>query len=176
MIVVFGEKMMDMCRANGVPHLVDASLTYSILDRHGRIRPEIDFFDRFVILTPEGGEDVRDRIAILLGDERCSWAYLPEDSAAISATVAGAVPMWTDEIARLSDIPEPGPEKLYKVARDSDTGNTALASLDRHGFRITVPAFMPIIGPYGSGKSVLLRQLLETLWRLHGWRWGRSAG
>ncbi len=29
---------------------------------------------------------------------------------------------------------------------------------------------MPIIGPYGSGKSVLLRQLLVNLWRLHGWR------
>jgi hypothetical protein len=29
---------------------------------------------------------------------------------------------------------------------------------------------MPIIGPYGSGKSVFLRQLLVNLWRLHGWK------
>ena len=29
---------------------------------------------------------------------------------------------------------------------------------------------MPIIGPYGSGKSVLLRQLLINPWRLHGWK------
>jgi twinkle protein len=29
---------------------------------------------------------------------------------------------------------------------------------------------MPIIGPYGSGKSVLLRQLLLNLWRQHKWK------
>ena len=29
---------------------------------------------------------------------------------------------------------------------------------------------MSIIGPYGSGKSVFLRQLLVNLWRLHGWK------
>jgi twinkle protein len=29
---------------------------------------------------------------------------------------------------------------------------------------------MPVIGPYGSGKSVLLHQLLVNLWRLHGWK------
>src|SRR5262249_28940873 len=47
---------------------------------------------------------------------------------------------------------------------------SGLAGLDKHGLRITLPAFMPIIGPYGSGKSVLLRQLLVNLWRLHKWR------
>jgi twinkle protein len=30
---------------------------------------------------------------------------------------------------------------------------------------------MPVIGPYGSGKSVFLRQLLVQLWRLHGWKY-----
>ena len=29
---------------------------------------------------------------------------------------------------------------------------------------------MPIIGPYASGESVLLRQLLFNLWRLHKWK------
>src|SRR5690606_21098740 len=42
--------------------------------------------------------------------------------------------------------------------------------LDKHGFRFVRPAFMSFIGPYGSGKAVLLRQLAANLWRLHGWR------
>src|SRR5262249_3034944 len=47
---------------------------------------------------------------------------------------------------------------------------TGFDMLDQHGFRVTLPAFMPIIGPYGSGKSVFLRQLLVNLYRLHGWK------
>src|SRR5262249_17742908 len=41
---------------------------------------------------------------------------------------------------------------------------------DDHGFRFVLPAFMSLIGPYGSGKSALLRQLLCQIWRLHKWR------
>jgi twinkle protein len=153
--------MADICRANGMRHVVEASSPAALLDREGRVRHEVDFFGKFVILIPEGGESLRDTIAVGLGDERCRWAYLPDDPSAIPSAVAGAKPMWTDEIAGLDDIPEPGALTVYK---------SGLAGLDRHGFRITLPAFMPIIGPYGSGKSVLLRQLLVNLWRLHGWR------
>ncbi|MGO4685801.1 AAA family ATPase [Hyphomicrobium sp. 2TAF46] len=69
--------------------------------------------------------------------------------------------MWTDEVCTIDDIPEPGAEKLYA---------TGLYGLDAHGFRLVRPAFMPVIGPYGSGKSVLLRQLAVNLWRQYRWR------
>ena len=69
--------------------------------------------------------------------------------------------MWSDEICTIDDIPEPGVDKLYE---------TGLGALDAHGFRLVRPAFMPVIGPYGSGKSVLLRQLAVNFWNLHGWR------
>lgn len=153
--------MEALCRVNGMRHVVDATSPNALLDRDGRVRHEVDFFGSFVILIPEGGEGLRDTIAINLGDERCRWAYLPANPGEIPSAVAGARPMWTDEVARLSDVPDPGPQEVYK---------SGLHGLDRHGFRITLPAFMPIIGPYGSGKSVLLRQLLVSLWRLHGWK------
>lgn len=69
--------------------------------------------------------------------------------------------MWTDEVCTMDDVPEPQEEQAYL---------TGFPYLDHHGFRLVRPAFMPVIGPYGSGKSVLLRQLSANLWRLHGWR------
>ena len=69
--------------------------------------------------------------------------------------------MWTDELARLSDIPDPGVVRSYR---------SGFPALDDHGFRFELPAFMSLIGPYGSGKSVLLRQLLVNLRVQHGWR------
>jgi twinkle protein len=161
LVVAIGEEMESLCRTNGIQHVVNASRPYAILDRDNRLRPEIEFFDDFVILIRKGGESVRDQIAIRLGDEHCRWAYVPEDPAGIPSVVVGARPMWTDEIAGLDDIPEPGPLQVYKLG---------IEGLDRHGLRITLPAFMPIVGPYGSGKSELLRQLLVNLWRLHRWK------
>jgi twinkle protein len=161
LVVTLCEAPADWCRQAGIEHVHDATHPSSYLDRDGKVRHEVEFFGRFVILIPEGGESVRDTIAINLGDERCRWAYFPLDHSRITEAVAGARPMWTDEIAGLDDIPEPGPLQDY---------TSGLKGLDQHGFRITLPAFMPIIGPYGSGKSVLLRQLLVNLRRLHGWK------
>ena len=166
LVVAIGEEMEDLCRRNGMRHVVNGGLSAALLDREGRVRHEVEFFGNFVILIPEGGESLRDDIALKLGDERCRWGYFPEDPAAIPAAVDGARPMWTDEIAGLDDIPEPGPLKVY---------TSGIEGLDRHGFRIVLPAFMPMIGPYGAGKSVLLRQLLVNLWRLHGWKFLLTA-
>ena len=74
--------------------------------------------------------------------------------------ILNAQPMWTDEVARMGDVPDTGPEERYRLG---------IPELDHHGFRITLPAFWPIIGPYGSGKSVLLRQVLCLLWQRHRW-------
>jgi hypothetical protein len=54
--------------------------------------------------------------------------------------------MWTDDIARLDDIPEPGEEKAYRIVRGDGKGVYGFDLLDRHGFRITLPAFWPLIG------------------------------
>jgi len=161
LVVTIGPTAEAMCREAGCRHVHDASRPEFILDRDGRVRHEIDFFGQFVILVPQGGEHLRDTIAINLGDERCRWAYLPADPADIQNAVVSARPMWTDEVAGIDDIPDPGPEATF----ESD-----FPELDRHGFRIALPALMSIIGPYGSGKSVFLRQLLMNLWRRHGWK------
>lgn len=114
-----------------------------------------------MILVPAGGEDLGDTIAINLGDDRCRWAYVPDDPADLNNAILSASAMWTDEISTIDDIPEPGPIETYR---------SGFHALDEHGFRITTPAFVPVIGPYGSGKSVFLRQLLVNLWRLHGFK------
>jgi twinkle protein len=161
LVVVIGETAVAMCQNAGCKHIRDATYPEYLLDREGRVRSEVNFFGRFVILIPKGGENLRDTIAINLGDERCRWAYLPATADGIREAIAAACPMWTDEVATIDDIPEPRPENAYE---------SGFEKLDQHGFRIMLPAFMPIIGPYGSGKSVFLRQLLVNLWKLHGWK------
>jgi twinkle protein len=117
-------------------------------------------FESFLIALPSQLAELRDAIAARLGDEKCRWVDWPFEGDVASA-LGAARPMWTDEIARLSDIPDPGEIVTYA---------SGFPSLDAHGFRIELPAFMAIIGPYGSGKSVLLRQLLVNLRKLHGWK------
>jgi hypothetical protein len=121
---------------------------------------ELDVFSRFVLALPAGFESLRDDLAIRLGDERTDWVEWLSVPTPVAEIVRRARPMWNDEVARLSDIPELGEEKTYE---------SGFPSLDTHGFRFVLSAFMSIIGPYGSGKSLLLRQLLCQLWRLHKW-------
>jgi twinkle protein len=161
LVLVIDERQWDECRVAGLPHVRHASTPQDLLNSDGTLRDELQWFSSFVILIPEGGENLRDTIAINVGDERCKWAYWPDDPADIPAAVANASRMWTDEICTIDDIPDPGLVKTYK---------TGIDGLDEHGLRFVLPAFMPIVGPYGSGKSVLLRQLLVSLWRQHGWK------
>lgn len=158
LVLVIDDITAEECRAQGIRSVRNASAPHMLLDDDGRVLPEVDLWSQFVILIPHGGEGLRDTIAVNLGDDRCRWAYLPDEPQNIPAVVAGARRMWLDEIASLDDIPDPGPVVLYETGFDG---------LD---LRITTPAFMPIVGPYGSGKSIFLRQLLVNLWRLHGWK------
>lgn len=161
LVVVIGEVAEDLCRRAGLRHVLDAFSRNAIVDRKGELRSEVDFFGDYVILIQEGGEQLRDDIAILLGDERCRWSYFPDDPADIPTAVATASCMWSDEVATIDDVVDPGPSQTFK---------SGFPELDEHGFRITLPAFMPVVGPYGSGKSVFLRQLLVNLYKLHGWK------
>lgn len=161
LVLTIGDVAADECRVQGMRHVRDASTPGAVLDAEGKVHPDVDMFEQFVILIPEGGEAIRDTIAVNLGDDRCRWAYLPDEPQNIPVVVAGAKRMWLDEVCRLRDVPDPGPIATYRTGFDG---------LDRHGLRLVTPAFMPIVGPYGSGKSIFLRQLLVNLWKLHGWR------
>lgn len=161
LVVTIGEVLEAACRDAGCKMVVDATHPSSLVTLDGKVRHEIDAVATFTILIPKGGEHIRDRIAITLGDERCSWAYVPDDMDGLALALGAARKMWTDEVATIDDVAEPGPVQAYK---------SGFYDLDEHGFRIVLPAFMPIIGHYGAGKSILLRQLLINLWRLHGWK------
>lgn len=136
------------------------------------IDPRLAPFNQFVLAMAKGAEGLRDALAVRLGDVRCRWTDWGEyrsasDLAAkqgadgLRNAIIGARPMWTDEIASIYDIPDPGHEKMF---------TTGWPDLDRHGLRLVLPSFVTVIGPYGSGKSIFLRQFLVQLWKLHGWR------
>nr|PZN76259.1 MAG: hypothetical protein DIU57_17505 [Pseudomonadota bacterium] len=133
----------------------------------------LQLFTRYILAFPADQAALRDAVAVRLGDTQCRWVNWPDGTGSarraiqefgsdgLGRLVREARPMWTDEVCTIDDIPEPGPEKTY---------TSGFPLLDKHGFRFVRPAFMSVIGPYGSGKSVLLRQLAANLWRLHGWR------
>jgi archaellum biogenesis ATPase FlaH len=121
-------------------------------------------FTRYVLALPPEQTELRDALAVRLGDTKCRWVEWPigtQSPEALREALNSSRPMWTDEVATIDDIPDPGPEKTYE---------TGFKKLDHKGIRFVKPAFMSVIGPYGSGKSVLLRQLSVNLWQLHGWR------
>jgi archaellum biogenesis ATPase FlaH len=124
------------------------------------IKPELAVFESYILALPPGMEMIRDDIAIRVGDQACEWVTW-HDGADATDVLAATRKMWNDEIATIDDIPDGGDQKVYTTGFDR---------LDEHGLRITLPAFMPLIGPYGSGKSIFLRQLLVNLYRLHGWK------
>lgn len=167
------EQDADALRSAGVRSAVVVSSPEQALGSDGNINPRLAVYSDFVLVYPETHADLRDQIAVRLGDVRCRWVALPEQSisvhhaladhgtAAVADCVKTARPMWTEEVSRLSDIPE---------APDVMTFQTGIHGLDKIGIRIVRPMFWPIIGPYASGKSILARQLVANFWKHHGWR------
>jgi twinkle protein len=138
--------------------------------RDYQLDADLEHYNEIILALPAGMEQLRDDLAARLGDMRCRWVVWPtgaesavhvNDDRLLANLASMARPMWTDEICTIDDIPEPGAEQTYA---------SGFPALDSHGFRLVRPAFMPVIGPYGSGKSVLLRQLAVNLWRQHKWR------
>ncbi len=135
--------------------------------------PTLAMFTRIVLALPLDWHQLRDDLAVRLGDTRCQWVDFTDDMPGpvemlqglgaidLANAIVAAKPMWTDEICTMQDVPVAGDEIAYK---------TGIASLDERGVRLGRPAFMPVIGHYGAGKSVLLRQLATGLYRAHGWR------
>tara|TARA_R110000822_G_scaffold62916_10_gene154872 strand:+ start:158 stop:1318 length:1161 start_codon:yes stop_codon:yes gene_type:complete len=163
LVLVLGEESAQIVRDCGTPSVRDVAHQSQLVDSQGHVYPFVDCWEGFTILIPEGMEETRDAIAMTLGDTRCRWNWFPVDANpdTISTAIGTARLMWTDEICVMSDVADQGPVETYK---------TGFGALDDHGWRIVTPAFMPVIGPYGSGKSVFLRQLLVNLWRMHGWK------
>jgi twinkle protein len=164
LVIVAHEDHEKVVRGLGYRNVEVISVVHGgeqVLARDGRLRIGFDY-ERYLIALPPKAEWLRDDLAVRLGDEKCRWCEWPfgADSIEVNNRIITAQPMWAEEIAGIDDIPEPGPEVTYK---------SGFVELDEHGFRFVLPAFMPVIGPYGSGKSVLLRQLLINLWRLHRW-------
>jgi hypothetical protein len=137
---------------------------FSSASREYELDSSLTVFDAAVLAYPPASAGLRDDVAMRLGDVKCTWAEFPtecstpallaaaEGPAALHNAIVAAKPMWTDEVCRMSDVPEPAPEVVYE---------TGLPALDRHGFRIVRPAFWVLIGPYGSGKSVLFASLAQ---------------
>ena len=107
LVLTISETAADECRAQGFRHVRDVSSPHLLLDSAGRLLPGLEYFESYVILIPHKGENLRDRIALNVGDDRCKWAYLPNEPENIPIVIAAAKRMWLDEVARLDDIPQP---------------------------------------------------------------------
>lgn len=134
-----------------------------------RLDPSLEAFSDFVLDLPD--TELRDDVAVRIDDAKCRWidwqgssvesVFASHGPEVIRSVVRSARPMWVDEVCLMSDIPDPGVERVYETGFDA---------LDRHGLRLKRGMFLPVVGPWGSGKSTLVRQLVCNLYRLHGWK------
>jgi twinkle protein len=182
LIITEGEFDAIACVQSGFPRTVSVpngaqsgEAGYNYLFNGDRLRPAVDAFKTIVLAFDNDAPGIaaRDTLAARLGDERCRGIVYPEGckdandvlvhhgAARLVEIIEGARPLWTDELCRLDDIPDPPKEAQFV---------TGFPRLDHHGLRITLPCFMPVIGPYGSGKSVFVRQLAVQLYKQHQWR------
>jgi len=130
------------------------------------IKEELTAYETFTIVFEPGLERLRESIASTLDDTKCwivdleaaPWSYPAEQLAKI---IKAPRRIHGNRVFEFGTLPEEPPQEAF---------TTGFPLLDRHGFRVVRSAFMPVIGPYGSGKSVLLRQLAVNMWRKHGWR------
>ena len=136
--------------------------------------PEIDKFRNFILAVDgdEKGKFLRDALAVRLGEHRCLWVDWPDGckdandvlrehgTDALWECLANPKRMFTDEVATLDDIPDPQEELSFHLGYDK---------LSQH-LRFPRKGFVTILGPYESGKSTFLRQLMYNMSMAHGWR------
>jgi twinkle protein len=139
-----------------------------------KLHANIDKF-KTIVLAVDGDEKgifLRDALSIRLGEERCLWIEWPEgckdandvlmkkSTEELQELIWNAKRLWTDEVCRLSDIPDPEPETSYHVG---------LVGLEQH-LRLPKKGLMTVVGPYESGKSTLMRQIAFNMAAIHGWK------
>lgn len=148
--------------------------TFGYLYAHGdALWPWLARFEEIVLAVDADapGMALRDSLAIRLGDHRCRWAVWPDgckdandvlmkhDANTLRNCVLDAKRMWTDEVYSPNERP---------TEDEPDGVTTGIAGLDPY-IRLKPPELAVLVGPYGSGKSIFLRQLLYSLWTTHGW-------
>jgi twinkle protein len=139
-----------------------------------RLRPELEQFRRFILAVDgdEKGLFLRDALAARLGEDRSWWIDWPRGvkdandmlrdhgTRALSEILSNPKRMWTDEVATLDDIPDPEKEVSFHIG---------FPGLEKH-LRFPRSGFVTVLGPYESGKSTFLRQLIWNMSMNHGWR------
>jgi twinkle protein len=161
---------------NGAPvsENEEGKARYAYLYRDGELLPEIHKFSSFILAVDgdEKGRFLRDALAARLGEYRCFWVEWPKSckdandvlrekgASALTEYLSNAKRMWIDEVATLDDIPDPEKETSFHIG---------FPELQPH-LRFPRSGFITVLGPYESGKSTFLRQLMYNMSMNHGWR------
>ncbi|MGA7327061.1 MAG: toprim domain-containing protein, partial [Rhodomicrobium sp.] len=161
---------------NGAPagENEEGKARYAYLYRDGKLLPELDKFDSFILAVDgdEKGRFLRDALAVRLGEHRCLWIDWPpgikdandmlreKGASALAEYLSNPRRMWVDEVATLDDIPDPEKETSFHIG---------FPELQQH-LRFPRKAFITGLGPYESGKSTFFRQLIWNMSMNHGWR------
>jgi twinkle protein len=163
---------------NGAPVSAEENgeARFKYLFKGDKLHPEIDKFSKFILAVDgdEKGLYLRDALAVRLGETRCLWIDWPagckdandvlreHGADRLAEVLMNPKRMFTDEVATLDDIPDPPEERAY---------NIGLVGLENH-LKLPKKGLVTILGPYGSGKSTLVRQIIYNMHSLHGWKTG----
>jgi twinkle protein len=161
---------------NGAPagENEEGKARYAYLFDGDNLAPDIDKFKGFILGGDgdEKGRFLRDALAVRLGEHRCFWIEWPRGCkdandvlreygpGALAECLSNPRRMFVDEVATLDDLPDPPKEASFHLGLDN---------LAPH-LRFPRKGFVTILGPYESGKSTLLRQLMVNMSMNHGWR------
>ncbi len=161
---------------NGAPAAEneEGKARYQYLFKGDKLLPELDKFSKFILAVDgdEKGRFLRDALAVRLGEHRCFWVEWPDGCKdandvlrdhggdTLWECLSNPKRMWTDEVATLDDIPDPVEETSYHLG---------FPGLEKH-LRFPRKGFVTVLGPYESGKSTFLRQLMYNMSMSHGWR------
>jgi twinkle protein len=163
---------------NGAPTSAqeDGEARFKYLFKGEKLHPDIDKFNR-IILAVDGDEKglfLRDALAVRLGEARCLWIDWPDGCKDANDVLRHHGPehlaevlmnprrMFIDEVCTLDDIPDPPEERAYHLG---------FVGLENH-LKFPKKGFVTILGPYGSGKSTLVRQIAYNMQSIHGWKTG----
>jgi twinkle protein len=161
---------------NGAPasENEEGKARYAYLYKGEKLLPELDKFQKFILAVDgdEKGRFLRDALAVRLGEHRCFWVEWPEGCKDANDVlrdhgpeklwecIANPVRMFIDEVATLDDIPDPVEERSFHLG---------FHGIETH-LRFPRKGFVTVLGPYESGKSTFLRQLMYNMSMNHHWR------
>jgi twinkle protein len=149
----------------------DQDRAFAYLWDGSRLRPELDQFERIILMTDgdRAGLALREELSIRLGAKHCWFVRYPPStkdanevlvklgSEALAGVIAAAMPMLPDKLVPFSEIP---------LEPDSGGYSTGWPELDRN--LMLWPGTMTIVtGIPGSGKSQWMTALGANLARIH---------